>query len=56
MRGDNADARAVDDLASLDPELYDGLVKLKTYDGNVSDLGLTFSVDDEGAMAVEVLG
>ena len=55
MRGNKTD-RAVDDLASLDPELYDGLVKLKTYDGNVADLGLTFSVDDEGAWAIAWLG
>ncbi|GAA99306.1 uncharacterized protein L969DRAFT_73165 [Mixia osmundae IAM 14324] len=38
----------LDDLASLDPELYQGLVFLKNYAGNVEkDLALTFSVTDE---------
>lgn len=33
----------VDDLASLDPELYRGLLSLKNYDGNVEDLSLDFT-------------
>lgn len=33
----------VDDLASLDPELYKGLLSLKNYDGNVEDLSLDFT-------------
>ncbi|GAA5854091.1 hypothetical protein JCM5353_002749 [Sporobolomyces roseus] len=38
----------LDDLASLDPELYAGLLKLKTYPGNVEeDLSLNFTVTDE---------
>lgn len=41
-------ARYLDDLSSLDPELYDGLIKLKQYDGNVEDLALTFTLDTEG--------
>ncbi|KAI9088813.1 hypothetical protein DFS34DRAFT_639998 [Phlyctochytrium arcticum] len=37
----------LDDLPSLDPELYNGLVFLKNYPGDVEkDLGLTFAVDD----------
>ena len=39
-----------DDLASLDPELYQGLVHLKSYEGDFSDLALTFCVDDDGAL------
>lgn len=39
----------LDDLASLDPELYSGLLKLKTYPGNVEeDLSLNFTITEEG--------
>ncbi|ORE07744.1 HECT-domain-containing protein [Rhizopus microsporus var. microsporus] len=34
----------LDDLSSLDPELYKGLLSLKKYDGNVEDLSLDFTV------------
>jgi len=37
----------INDLRDLDPELYQGLLSLKKYDGNVEDLALTFSVTDE---------
>ncbi|KAI9001958.1 hypothetical protein BC832DRAFT_593809 [Gaertneriomyces semiglobifer] len=38
----------IDDLPSLDPELYKGLMFLKSYPGDVEkDLGLTFSIDAE---------
>ncbi|KAF1967075.1 E3 ubiquitin-protein ligase NEDD4 [Bimuria novae-zelandiae CBS 107.79] len=36
----------LNDLRDLDEELYQGLHKLKTYDGNVEDFGLTFSITD----------
>ncbi|KIO29730.1 hypothetical protein M407DRAFT_14471 [Tulasnella calospora MUT 4182] len=36
----------LDDLASLDHELYQGLLFLKHYDGNVEDLSLNFTVTD----------
>ncbi|KAG9045954.1 hypothetical protein FS837_005354 [Tulasnella sp. UAMH 9824] len=36
----------LDDLASLDQELYQGLIFLKHYDGNVEDLSLNFTVTD----------
>ncbi|OQS06813.1 hypothetical protein THRCLA_01177 [Thraustotheca clavata] len=35
------------DLPSLDPELYKNLSFLKTYDGDISDLGLTFSIGQD---------
>jgi hypothetical protein len=39
----------VDDLPSLDPELYQGLIYLKNYKGDVeSDLSLNFTVVDNG--------
>ncbi|KAG1456477.1 hypothetical protein G6F46_003782 [Rhizopus delemar] len=34
----------LDDLSSLDPELYRGLLTLKNYDGNVEDLSLDFTI------------
>ncbi|EJC97865.1 HECT-domain-containing protein [Fomitiporia mediterranea MF3/22] len=37
----------LDDLASLDPELYQGLLFLKNYDDNPQDLSLTFAVSEE---------
>jgi len=37
----------LDDLQSLDPDLYHGLVYLKNYTGDVSDLSLTFAVDED---------
>ncbi|XP_063401065.1 ubiquitin-protein ligase E3C-like [Mytilus trossulus] len=44
-------------LASLDPEMYKNLLSLKTYDGDVSDLGLDFSVvnNDFGQTKIEEL-
>lgn len=38
----------LDDLASLDPELYSGLVFLKHYDGNLEDLALNFTIATDG--------
>ena len=40
----------MDDLASLDPDLYKGLIFLKHYKGNPEDLSLNFTI------AVEELG
>lgn len=36
-----------DDLYTLDPEIYDSLVKLRKYSGDVEDLNLTFSIDQD---------
>ena len=36
----------INDLATLDPELYKNLLFLKSYDGDISDLDLYFSVTD----------
>lgn len=38
----------LDDLASLDPELYKNLMFLKNYEGNVEDLALNFTITSEG--------
>ena len=38
---------SIDQLPSLDPELYKNLTYIKHYDGKVEDLGLTFSYDEE---------
>ena len=40
----------LDDLQSLDPDLYQGLVYLKNYTGDVADLSLTFAVDEDGEL------
>jgi ubiquitin-protein ligase E3 C len=36
----------LDILQTLDSQLYKNLISLKTYEGSVEDLSLTFSVDD----------
>ena len=38
----------LDDLASLDPDLYQGLIFLKHYPGNPEELSLNFTIADEG--------
>ena len=37
----------VDDLSSLDPEIYKNLMMLKYYEGNAEDLGLTFAINED---------
>jgi len=45
----------LDDLASLDAELYKGLIALKDYQGNVEDLSLNFTVtEDDFGLSREV--
>ena len=39
---------SLDDLASLDPDLYQELISLKHYTGNPEDLSLNFTVAVEG--------
>ena len=39
-------SNSVDDLKELDPEIYNNLMYLKYYEGNVEDLGLTMAVND----------
>ena len=41
----------MDDLASLDPDLYQGLIFLKHYNGNPEDLSLNFTVAVEGSVS-----
>ncbi len=38
----------MDDLPSLDAQVYQNLMFLKKYDGNVEDLALTFSLESDG--------
>lgn len=47
MRGDYNFLNMLADLSTLDPQLYNNLMFLKTYDGNASDLCLTFTVTNE---------
>jgi len=37
----------VDDLRSLDPDLYNNLMKLKYFDGDVEEWGLTFAINED---------
>eukprot|EP00956_Cyclotella_meneghiniana_P027192 scaffold60450_cov51-Cyclotella_meneghiniana.AAC.1 len=48
--GDHQYLHLLTDLSTIDPQLYNNLMFLKTYDGDVSDLCLTFTVanDDFG--------
>jgi ubiquitin-protein ligase E3 C len=41
----------LDDLASLDPDLYQGLIFLKHYTGDPEDLALNFTAAVEGPPA-----
>jgi hypothetical protein len=43
----------LDDLASLDPDLYQGLIFLKHYRGNPEELSLNFTIVDEGGLDFE---
>ncbi|KAI9264431.1 hypothetical protein BY458DRAFT_556842 [Sporodiniella umbellata] len=46
----------LDDLSSLDPELYKGLLTLKNYDANVEDLSLDFTItQSENGNTVELV-
>ena len=50
LRGDHNYLHLLTDLSTIDPQLYGNLMFLKNYDGDVSDLCLTFTVshDDFG--------
>ena len=50
LRGDYNYLHMLPDLSSVDAQLYNNLMFLKTYDGNAEDLCLTFSIanDDFG--------
>jgi len=37
----------VDDLSSLDPDIYKNLMMLKYYEGDAEDLGLTFAINED---------
>lgn len=43
----NATYSSIDELPSLDPELYKNLTFIKHYEGDVSDLDLSFSFDED---------
>ena len=42
----------LDDLSSLDPDLYNGLIFLKHYTGSVEDLSLNFTMAVEGVYRI----
>lgn len=43
----------INDLAELDEDLYTNMLKLKNYPGDVSELGLDFTIDDQISMPGE---
>jgi len=47
MNGKYNFTNLINDLATLDKDLYKNLMFLKTYDGDISDLCLTFSITDD---------
>ena len=44
---------SLNDLRSLDPDLFKQLIQLKTYEGNMEDLMLGFTVSDENELTGE---
>lgn len=57
LRGDHTYLHLLTDLGTIDPQLYGNLMFLKSYDGDVSDLCLTFTVanDDFGVSEVPLV-
>jgi ubiquitin-protein ligase E3 C len=57
LRGDHNYLHLLTDLSTIDPQLYGNLMFLKNYDGDVSDLCLTFTVshDDFGVQEVPLI-
>lgn len=45
----------LDELPSLDPELYKSLTYIKHYEGDVSELNLTFSIDQDFMGRIETI-
>ncbi|KAF6837702.1 E3 ubiquitin-protein ligase (HECT-domain-containing protein) [Colletotrichum musicola] len=45
--GENSYRGNVNDLRDLDEELYQGMLRLKNYQGNVGDLSLDFTITDQ---------
>lgn len=44
---DTAYRASINDLREMDDELYQGMLSLKTYSGDVSELGLDFTLNDQ---------
>lgn len=44
---------SIDELPSLDAELYRSLTYIKHYEGDISDLELTFSIDQDNMGKLE---
>jgi len=57
LRGDHTYLHLLTDLSTIDSQLYGNLMFLKTYEGDVSDLCLTFTVnnDDFGVKEVPLI-
>ncbi|TQS32619.1 hypothetical protein Golomagni_07061, partial [Golovinomyces magnicellulatus] len=46
-KDENSYKGSVNDLVDMDEDLYNGMIRLKNYSGDVSDLGLDFTVTDQ---------
>ncbi|ODA79904.1 hypothetical protein RJ55_05501 [Drechmeria coniospora] len=46
-KGENACKGSINDLRDMDAELYNGMLRLKNYAGDLSDLGFDFTVEDQ---------
>ena len=44
---------SLNDLRSLDPELFKQMAQMRTYEGEVEDLMLTFTITDENEVTGE---
>ncbi|TDZ24586.1 putative E3 ubiquitin protein ligase [Colletotrichum orbiculare MAFF 240422] len=51
--GENSYRGNVNDLRDLDEELYQGMLRLKNYSGNVADLSLDFTITDQVSLPDE---
>jgi hypothetical protein len=54
LKGDHTFLHLLTDLSTIDTQLYNNLMFLKTYDGDAADLCLTFTVNDDDFGVTEV--
>ncbi|KAL7447786.1 hypothetical protein ACHAWC_000107, partial [Mediolabrus comicus] len=54
LKGDHTFLHLLTDLSTIDTQLYNNLMFLKTYDGDAADLCLTFAVNDDDFGVTEV--
>lgn len=55
LGADDITRATINDLRELDEDLYQGMLKLKNYSGDVSELGLDFTIEDQVSLPGEPL-